>query len=64
MFYEGTLQNGVTESERVMDQVSHRIDCLYLFGKDRSWVLLATSKAIAGTLKTIAGITLTLAAPR
>ena len=22
MFYEGTLQNGVTEGERVMDQVS------------------------------------------
>lgn len=24
MFYEGTLQNGVTEGERVMDQVSER----------------------------------------
>lgn len=23
MFYEGTLQNGVTEGERVMDQVSY-----------------------------------------
>ena len=25
MFYEGTLQNGVTEGERVMDQVSRPV---------------------------------------
>lgn len=28
MFYEGTLQNGVTEGERVMDQVSRPVGVL------------------------------------
>ena len=41
MFYEGTLQNGVTEGERVMDQVSRPVGvlrtacCLVLSGRRR-----------------------------
>lgn len=36
MFYEGTLQNGVTEGERVMDQVSYMMACDPCFANGRA----------------------------